>query len=188
MTVRLTLADITALFEHAGASLYGGEAITQRDHALQCAWLSGQAGDDDALVVACLLHDLGHMVFEQTDQDLADGKDDLHQYKIVPYLRGLMPAEVIDAIRLHVDAKRYLCFTEAPYLAALSDASRLSMTLQGGVMDAAAAATFGSHPHAARAVALRRHDEAAKVVGLVVPPFAHYLPRLIALSERAAAS
>lgn len=184
----LTLTQITALFEHAGASLYGGEAITQRDHALQSAWLAQQAGDDDALIIACLLHDLGHMLFEQNDQDLADGKDDLHQVKIVPFLRGLMPADVIDAIRLHVDAKRYLCFSEVPYFAALSDASRLSLALQGGVMDAAAAARFISHPYAARAIALRRHDDAAKIVDLVVPPFAHYLPRLIAQSERAAAS
>lgn len=185
MTMRLTLPAIEALFAQAGASLYGSEAITQREHALQSAWLAEQAGNDDALIIACLLHDLGHMLFEQTDQDLADGKDDLHQYKIVPFLRGLLPADVIDPIRLHVDAKRYLCFTEAPYFAALSDASKLSLSLQGGVMEAAAAATFASHPHAGRAVALRRHDDAAKVVGLVVPPFTAYLPRLIAQSERA---
>ena len=159
-------------------------------HALQCAQLAEQAGETDTTVVAALLHDLGHLIAAKKEErsDDTQQRDDLHQYLALPFLRGLLPDAVLEPIRLHVDAKRYLCFIEAPYFTALSDASRLSLALQGGVMDAAAAAIFASHPHAARAVALRRHDEAAKVVGLVVPPFAHYLPRLIAQSERAAAS
>ena len=188
MARRLTLAEIGPLFEQAGARLYGGESITQSQHALQCAWLAEQSGADDGLVIACLLHDLGHLLFDPSDQALAEGRDDLHQHRVVPFLRGLMPDEVIEPIRLHVDAKRYLCFIEAPYLASLSNASRLSLALQGGVMDALAAQRFASEPHAERAVVLRRHDDAAKVVAWVVPPFAHYLSRLIAQAERVAAA
>lgn len=183
---RLTLAEIGPLFEQAGARLYGGEAITQSQHALQCAWLAEQSGEDDGLVIACLLHDLGHLLFEPSDQAVAQSRDDLHQHRVLPFLRGLLPDEVIEPIRLHVDAKRYLCFSEAPYLALLSEASRLSLALQGGVMDEVAAQRFASHPHAERAVALRRHDDAAKIVGWVVPPFTHYLSRLIAQAERVA--
>lgn len=185
---RLTLPEIGQLFGQAGARLYGGEAITQSEHALQCAWLAEQSGADDGLVIACLLHDLGHLLFDPSDQALAEGRDDLHQQRVLPFLRGLLPDEVIEPIRLHVEAKRYLCFTQAPYLAALSEASRLSLVLQGGVMDALAAQRFASEPHAERAVALRRHDDAAKVVGSVVPPFAYYLSRLIAQSERVSAA
>lgn len=188
MSARLSIPQISQMFDRAGAHLYGGEAITQREHALQAAWLAEQAGEDEALVIACLLHDLGHMLFEQNDGDLAGGKDDAHQFRIVPFLRGVLPPGVIETIRLHVDAKRYLCRHEEGYFAALSDASRLSLALQGGIMDGAAAESFARGPHAARAVALRRCDDAAKVVGLVVPPFAHYLPRLIAMVERSAAT
>lgn len=186
--LRLTLPEIGQLFEQAGTRLYGGEAVTQSEHALQCAWLAEQSGAGDSLVIACLLHDLGHLLFEPSEQLLAEGRDDLHQCRAVSCLRGLLPDDVIEPIRLHVDAKRYLCFTEAPYLAALSNASRLSLVLQGGVMDAVAARRFASNPHAARAVALRRHDDAAKVVAWVVPPFAYYWSRLMAQSERVAAA
>ena len=182
-TQRLTLPEIGRLFGQAGARLYGGEAITQSEHALQSAWLAEQSGADDSLVIACLLHDLGHMLFEQGDRALAEGKNDLHQHRLAPYLRGLLPDDVIAPIGLHVDAKRYLCFTEAPYLASLSEASRLSLALQGGAMEARAAVQFASEPHAARALALRRHDDAAKIVGWIVPPFVHYLPRLIVLMD-----
>jgi phosphonate degradation associated HDIG domain protein len=178
----LTIPAICQLFEQAGARLYGGEAITQSEHALQSAFLAEQAGHDDALVIACLLHDLGHMLFEQQDDELAAGQDDLHQFKIVPFLRGLMPAAVIEPIRLHVDAKRYLCQREPGYLLALSEASQLSLALQGGVMDDAAAERFVRTAHAASAIALRRCDDAAKVVGLRVPPLDHYLARLQALA------
>lgn len=183
--LRLTLPEIGQLFGQAGARLYGGEAITQSEHALQSAWLAEQSGADDALIIACLLHDLGHLLFDPSEQALAQSRDDLHQCRVVPYLRGLLPDNVIEPIRLHVDAKRYLCGTEAAYRASLSDASRQSLALQGGAMDAVAAQQFISHPHAARAVALRRHDDAAKVVGWVVPPFASYWSRLMAQSESA---
>lgn len=174
----LTIEHIGALFERQGQALYGGEAVSQLEHALQAAWLAESSGGDDALVVACLLHDLGHLLFEQQDTDLADGVDDLHQYKVLPFLRPMLPAEVVDAIGLHVDAKRYLCHAEPGYHAALSTASQCSLTLQGGSMTALQAEQFLAKPHAMRAITLRRHDDTAKVVGLTTPPLAHFLPRL----------
>jgi phosphonate degradation associated HDIG domain protein len=178
----LSVQDINHLFNNAGAGLYGGEAITQREHALQTAWLAEQGGADDALVIACLLHDLGHMLFEQGDKDLAQGEDDLHQVKILPFLRGLLPPEVVDPIGLHVDAKRYLCHVDRDYFETLSPASRTSLALQGGIMDAAAAQHFAARPHAASAVTLRRCDDAAKVVGMQTPEYEYFLPRLLALA------
>ncbi|MFZ6748933.1 phosphonate degradation HD-domain oxygenase [Undibacterium sp. Ren11W] len=188
MTKHLSSDQIVALFEQAGTQLYGGEAITQTEHALQAAWLAEQAGGDDSLVIACLLHDLGHMLFQQSDDELAEGKDDLHQLRVVPYLRGLLPPTVIETIRLHVDAKRYLCRHQPGYLAGLSEASRLSLALQGGVMDDSQACAFIDKPQAALAIALRRCDDAAKVCGLVVPPLTHYLSRLNSMIEKTAAT
>ncbi|MFC5475441.1 HD domain-containing protein [Paraherbaspirillum soli] len=183
----LSVNDISQLFNRAGGELYGGEAITQREHALQAGWLAEQSGADEQLIIACLLHDLGHMLFGQGDDDLAQGRDDLHQVKIIPFLRGLLPPEIIEPIALHVDAKRYLCHVEPAYFAALSDASRTSLALQGGAMDAAAAQQFAARPHAACAIALRRCDDAAKVVGMTVPPYEYFLPRLLAIAETAGA-
>lgn len=182
----LTLNDIESLFADAGTRLYGGEAISQREHALQTAWLAEQNGEDDALVVACLLHDLGHMLFEQGDGDLAQGEDDLHQYRILPFLRGLLPDAVVEPIGLHVDAKRYLCCAEAGYYAALSPASRQSLALQGGPMQPSEAAAFSTRPHAMSAIALRRYDDEAKIVDLATPTFDYFLPRLVALAGTSA--
>ncbi len=179
----LSVQDISHLFAYTGTQLYGGEAITQREHALQAAWLAEQGGADDAMVIACLLHDLGHMLFGQGNDDLARGNDDLHQMKILPFLRGLLPREVIDPIGMHVDAKRYLCRIDPQYFDALSDASRASLALQGGIMDAVAAERFAARPYAMHAAALRRYDDAAKVVGLQVPEYEYFLPRLVALAQ-----
>jgi phosphonate degradation associated HDIG domain protein len=179
----LSVTDIQALFEQRGNALYGGEAISQLEHALQTAWAAEQAGSDDALVAACLLHDLGHLLFEQGDSDLAEGRDDLHQHKVLPFLRPLLPDAVVEPIALHVDAKRYLCAVEPGYRADLSEASLLSLALQGGVMSTEQAEAFIARPHAAAAVQLRRHDDAAKVVGLATPALAHFLPRVQRLAR-----
>ncbi|MDN3577143.1 HD domain-containing protein [Chitinimonas viridis] len=179
----LTIPTIASLFASHGSQLYGGEAISQAEHACQAAWLAEQAGEDDALIAACLLHDLGHLLFEQGEQDLAQGKDDLHQYRLLPFLRHWLPDEVVVPIGLHVDAKRYLCATEPGYQDRLSEASSLSLALQGGAMDVGAAARFAAQPHAGRAIALRRYDDAAKRVGWVVPDIDYFLPRLAALAS-----
>lgn len=179
----LSLKEIEQLFLSKGSGLYGGEAVSQLEHALQAAWAAEQRGASDALVIACLLHDLGHLIFEQGHTDLAEGKDDLHQFRVLPFLRPLLPDAVVEPIALHVDAKRYLCFAEPGYLQGLSQASQLSLSLQGGVMDEAAAAAFMARPYAADAVALRRCDDEAKVVGLETPGLEHYLPRLAALAQ-----
>ncbi|PRC92773.1 HD domain-containing protein [Solimicrobium silvestre] len=183
----LSVQHITELFSNADTHLYGGEAITHQQHALQTAWMAEQANEDDALIIACLLHDLGHMLFGQGDEYLACGIDDRHEQKIVPFLSLLFPAEVLEPIRWHVDAKRYLCYADPYYQAALSEASKMSMELQGGVMNEADALCFFNRRYAQAALALRRYDDAAKVPNLVVPEFTHYFPRLLALTEKKSA-
>jgi phosphonate degradation associated HDIG domain protein len=183
----LTLETIRQLFATAGERLYGGEAVSQREHALQAAWLAEQDGQPDSMVAACLLHDLGHLLFDQDDSMLEQGRDDMHQSRIIPYLVPLFPDEVAAPIGMHVDAKRYLCSVQPDYYAALSDSSRTSLLLQGGVMGMEEAGRFASAAYADQAIALRRYDDAAKVVGMATPGFDYFLPRLQALVERAAA-
>ena len=128
----LTFADIEHLFATRGGEQYSGEPVTQLEHALQCALLAEQQGADDALVAAALLHDLGHLLHDLGETPTLRGVDDVHQYRAIPFLRGLFAEPVLGAIRLHVDAKRYLCATRPGYLAALSDDSKRSLALQGG--------------------------------------------------------
>ncbi len=134
----LSLDDIAHLFARHGSAQYSGEPVTQLEHALQTAHLAEQSEADDELVTACLLHDLGHLLNDQGETPTLRGVDDTHQYFALPFLRGLFPDAVLDAIRLHVDAKRYLCQANATYHARLSDDSKRSLELQGGTFDAGA--------------------------------------------------
>jgi phosphonate degradation associated HDIG domain protein len=173
----LSLDDIATVFARRGAEQYSGEPVTQLEHALQTAWLAEQDGADDELVTASLLHDLGHLLQDLGASPTLRGVDDVHQYAAGPFLRGLLPDRVLDAIRLHVDAKRYLCATVAGYAQALSPDSRRSLVLQGGVFDAGQAAAFIAQPGAADAVRLRRWDDAAKTAGTMTPTLQHFLAR-----------
>ena len=104
----LSFDDIERLFEERGGEQYSGEPVTQLQHALQTAALAEAEGAGDALVTAALLHDLGHLLHDLGETPSLRGVDDVHQYRALPFLRGLFPDAVLDAIKLHVDAKRYL--------------------------------------------------------------------------------
>ena len=171
----ITIADIELLFARHGASQYSGEPVTQLEHALQTAHLAEQSGADDELITACLLHDLGHLLNDQGETPSLRGIDDTHQYFALPFLRGLFSDLVIDSIKLHVDAKRYLCQANAGYYAKLSEDSRRSLVLQGGTFSAEEAAAFIAQPAARNAVMLRQWDDLAKQADLATPSLSHFL-------------
>ena len=171
----LALADIETLFRRHGHIEYSGEGVTQLEHALQAARRAEAEGAADALVTAALLHDLGHLLNLQGDTPSARGIDDQHQYYAIPFLRPLFPPAVIEAIRLHVDAKRALCALEPAYHEALSEDSKRSLKLQGGAFSRSEADAFMAKPFAADAIRVRRWDDAAKTPGQATPALSHFL-------------
>jgi phosphonate degradation associated HDIG domain protein len=173
----LTLTEIEVLFARRGGEQYSGEPVTQLEHALQCAQLAEAEEAGDELVTAALLHDLGHLLHDLGATPTLQGVDDLHQYRALPFLRGLFRDAVIEPVKLHVDAKRYLCAARPGYFDALSDDSKRSLALQGGIFSDAQAGEFIARPGAREAVRLRVWDDLAKTAGLPTPPFAHYLER-----------
>ncbi|EIJ48627.1 HD phosphohydrolase [Herbaspirillum sp. GW103] len=170
----LSLDDIAVLFTRHGHTQYTGEPVTQLEHALQSAWLAEQEGAAPSLIVASLLHDLGHLLEDLGQTPTLAGIDDLHQYRVLPFLRGLFDDAVLVPIALHVDAKRYLCATDPDYFAQLSADSVRSLQLQGGIFDVEQAAAFIDRPYAEEAVRLRRWDDRAKTAGLTTPDYAHF--------------
>lgn len=166
--------EIWALFRRWGAERYG-EDVTQEEHARQTAARAEAAGAPPALVVAALLHDIGHLL-EAADRDATFG-DPAHDGRGASWLaaRGFGP-EVTEPVRLHVAAKRYLSAVEPDYGSHLSTASAHTLAHQGGPFDEAAAARFAARPGADQAVALRRWDDDGKVEGLVVPHLDHFRP------------
>ena len=174
----LSLSDICVLFARKGGREYDGEGVTQLEHALQTAAQAEATGAPAPLVAAALLHDLGHLLNDQGETPTLRGVDDLHQFAALPFLRGTYGDDVLEPIRLHVDAKRYLCATRAGYYDALSTDSKRSLALQGGIYAPAEAAAFLAKPHATEAVSLRLWDDLAKVPGAATPPLAHFVAAL----------
>jgi phosphonate degradation associated HDIG domain protein len=175
-----TLEEITRLLAQKGTAMYGREAVSQLEHALQCATLAESAGESNEMITACLLHDLGHLVHNLGDRVADEEIDDRHEYRAIPHLRHLFGLEVTEPIRLHVDAKRYLCFADKDYWSTLSAASKRSLELQGGIFSAEEAAAFIAQPHAKESVQLRLWDDRAKVPREMTPNLAHFTPIMAA--------
>jgi phosphonate degradation associated HDIG domain protein len=180
------IEKIVGLYEAKGGRAYEGEGVTQLEHALQSAHLAEQAGAPAELVCAALLHDLGHLLNDRGETPTLRGVDDRHQYVALPFLRKAFPEAVFGPIRLHVDAKRYLCATRPGYREALSADSKRSLELQGGVFPPQEAERFIRQPFAAEAVSVRLWDDAAKVPGAATPGLGHFETILRAVSSRAA--
>jgi phosphonate degradation associated HDIG domain protein len=169
-----SLEDIERLYATRGGLSYG-EDVTQTEHALQCAVLAQASGAAPSLVVAALLHDIGHL-FEREEDVVHAASDDRHEVAGAQALKGLFGEAVRGPIALHVRAKRYLCLKEPGYLEALSSASRASLILQGGPFDAAEAAGFARLAHASDALALRRFDDLGKSAEPAGRSFADFAP------------
>jgi gamma-butyrobetaine dioxygenase len=168
------VAAIADLFASEGLADYLGEDVTQAVHMLQTAALAERDGAPDALIAAALLHDVGHFTGTVTGQDLMAGTDNRHSEQGADWLARWFGPEVTEPVRLHVDAKRYLCATEPGYRELLSPASVYTLGVQGGPMAAAELAQFAANPHAAGACQVRRWDDAAKDPAAPVPPFEHF--------------
>jgi phosphonate degradation associated HDIG domain protein len=184
----LSISDICVLFARKGGRAYAGEPVNQIEHALQTAMRAEDDGATAALVTAALLHDLGHLLNDQGESPTLRGVDDLHQYAALPFLRALFADDVLVPIRLHVDAKRYLCATRDGYFEALSADSKRSLVLQGGVYTPEEAKAFIAQPHADDAVRLRLWDDLAKMENAVTPPLAHFVVAIEAAQRPAAAA
>jgi len=180
------LADeIFSLFDRRGSAVYFGERISMTEHALQAAWFAREESAPPELVVAALLHDIGHLV-EPTPDDIADWKADArHEETGASWLELRLGPKVAGPVRLHVPAKRYLCATDPSYVAMLSQASVLTLRLQGGPMAGDELLQFETQPYHKEAIRLRHWDDQGKVVGLKTPGLPEYRELIEKLALRA---
>ena len=168
---------IIGLFNGMGDRDYIGEPISQAEHGIQCAVMADQLANKPSLTAAALLHDF-------SEDCAADGIDARHEDFGADFLARFFPPEVVEPIRMHVDAKRYLCAVEPDYFDALSPASVHSLNLQGGPMRGAELERFAANPHLQDAIVLRRCDEGAKIEGLSIPAIEDYREILEGLVAR----
>lgn len=169
--------EILALYQRGGNDAYFGEDVTQLQHALQAAASAVEARADDELVVAALLHDIGHLLPGDNHHDEIGVVD--HDQTCIAWLaaRGFS-SRLISLVSGHVSAKRYLVATRAEYRNRLSATSQRTLELQGGAMTPAEVEVFEAHPHFRDVLRLRSWDEQAKDPGRDVPGLEKYLPRI----------
>lgn len=172
----MSVADeVLALYEARGAAAYFGERVSMIEHGLQAGYFAQVQGAPRALIVAALLHDIGHLL-EQVPDDLEDWISDAHHEQTgARWLAQRFAPEISEPVRLHVPAKRYLCAVDAGYFAELSAASVHTLKLQGGPMSAEEVARFESERFHQEAVRVRRWDDQGKVAGLKTPSLRDYL-------------
>jgi phosphonate degradation associated HDIG domain protein len=165
--------EILAIFERRGKAAYLGEAVSQEEHALETAHFAAQDGAPEELVVAALLHDIGHLIDGR--EDAAErGIDARHEDAGGAWLARRFRPAITEPVRLHVAAKRYLCSVDPEYLHGLTPASVRSLELQGGVFTAEEAREFRRLPFWEDAVRLRHWDDRGKVPNLAVPSLELY--------------
>jgi phosphonate degradation associated HDIG domain protein len=163
-----------------GGHAYFGEAVTEATHMLQtAAGVAAARPGDDAAIAAALLHDIGHLVHDLGEDAAERGIDSRHEQLGADWLAQWFGPAVTEPVRLHVDAKRWLCAADAGYLAALSPASVRSLALQGGPMTPAEAEAFAARPHADTAILIRRCDDHGKDPAWSCPGLDHYRPILV---------
>ena len=188
MTAALTQDNIVEfigdIFARCGDEEYLGEPVTMAQHMLQGAAIAEKNKMDEDVIVAALLHDIGHFTSEFGTFSMDDTEDRFHEEAGAKVLEAFFPSLVIDCVRYHVAAKRYLCATNPHYFGKLSEASVHSLKLQGGPMSADEVKAFEENPNLEKIVQVRYLDEAAKDPEMETPDYWHYAPMVQRVVDR----
>ena len=154
-------------------SLYIGENVTIAEHMIQSAMMAEKSKSNNNLVCACLLHDYGHFILDNPDELVRKKQDGKHEEIGYEYLKKFFKNEIVEPIKHHVIAKRYLA-RDKKYFDRLSEASIVSLELQGGILDTKEAKLFENQEFFKEAIMLRKFDEAAKKVGVKIKDIIQY--------------
>ena len=154
-------------------SLYIGENVTIAEHMIQSAMMAEKSKSNNNLVCACLLHDYGHFILDNPDELVRKKQDGKHEEIGYEYLKKFFKKEIVEPIKHHVIAKRYLA-RDKKYFDRLSEASLVSLELQGGILDTKEAKLFENQEFFKEAIMLRKFDEAAKKVGVKIKDIIQY--------------
>ena len=142
-------------------SLYIGEKVTISEHMIQTAMIAEKVKSSNSLICSCLLHDYGHFILEDPDKLVRKKIDGKHEDIGYEYLKKFFKKDVVEPIKYHVLAKRYLA-KKKKYFNSLSEASKISLKLQGGVLNKKESKEFEKKDFFKQTIKLRKFDEVAK--------------------------
>jgi predicted HD phosphohydrolase len=179
-----TYEQITDSFDEASRIRYGESAVTELEHALQCAEHADQAGADEELVFAAMMHDVGRYAVPQelvsdTLQDVEIADNALgHGERGAQLMENMLPERSLFCIRYHAESKMYLCQTNPNYRAKLSGASVKTLAIQSTNYDQVRLDELYGHQWWPDAIRVRTWDDAAKVKGRITRPLDYWVDRL----------
>lgn len=167
---------VISLYEKFGGDDYIGEPVSQVEHMCQSALLAESEGYDTEIILAAFFHDIGHLCEHIMEVKQMDGYGVVDHEKLGAdfLLEKGFSENIASLVRNHVQAKRYLTFSNEEYYNRLSEASRKTLEFQGGRMTAAEASAFEADPLFDMHIRLRRWDEKAKLEHQPLPPLSKY--------------
>ena len=175
---------IAGIFDRRGGEEYLGEPVTMAEHMLQGATLAETGGKSDIVIAGVLLHDIGHFIGDFGTFTMLDTQDRYHELSGAQILAPFFAPAITECVRHHVAAKRYLCATNELYYRRLSDASKHSLSLQGGPMNASEVAAFANNLFLDDILQVRYLDDAGKQANMHTFAFVHFKPLLQALVDQ----
>ena len=159
-------------------SLYIGEKVTITEHMIQTAMLAEKNNCSSSLICSSLLHDYGHFILENPDDLVSREKDGRHEDVGYEFLKKYFVKNVVEPIKYHVKAKRYLA-RDVKYYRMFSEASKVSLKLQGGIMNDKEAKEFRDNEFFESSIKLRKFDEGAKKAGVKIKSINEYKNLLV---------
>ena len=154
-------------------SLYIGEKVTIAEHMIQSAMVAEKTKSKESLICSSLLHDYGHFIVDDPDGLVKNNQDGKHEDIGYEYLKKFFKKDIVEPIKHHVLAKRYLA-RDRKYYNRLSEASKVSLKLQGGVLNNKEAKIFEKDEFFKDSIKLRKFDEAAKKIGVNIKDISEY--------------
>ncbi len=177
MTADKIVEHILDAFAKCGHLDYG-ENISMEEHMLQTAFLADENDEEDKVVVAALLHDFGHLICNMPNNTFEEGDDNYHEELGAKALQDWFEDDIVEAVRLHVDAKRYLCAANPEYKDKLSEASITTMAIQGGPMNKREMLAFRRKKGHRIAIRIRAYDDCGKMPEMRRPGLNYYIPKI----------
>ena len=161
-------------FNKFGEDDYIGEEVTQIEHMTQAAMLAEENNENEEFIVACLLHDLGHLLTKD-GMKMGDYGVANHEKLGSLFLKKMgFSVYICNLVEGHVTAKRYLTYKNPIYYNKLSEASKTTLKYQGGPMSQPEAEEFENHPFFDDILKIRKYDEMSKIKGKEIKPLSHY--------------
>ena len=180
---QIAVEEVFSLYEKFVSEDYIGEPVSQIEHMCQAAQLAEDEGYDNEVILGAFFHDIGHLCEHIMHTEQMDGYGVVDHEKLGrEFLQSKgFSSKISTLVESHVLAKRFLTFKYPEYYEKLSEASRQTLVMQGGVMSQEEAATFEADEFHPLYIKLREWDDKAKEINSPLPSLEKY--KLIALNH-----